>query len=170
MNWVILVVALIALTGVMAALYLRRAAPPDSGRSSQDGSYQLCPALLTPAELEFCQVLRQAVGDRWAVFAKVRVADVLIPERGLSKSDWQRAFNKISAKHFDFVLCAPNTSQVQVAIELDDRSHRRPNRRDRDEFLNAIAQQAGLSLLRFPAQSSYSAAEIEAQIVRSLRA
>lgn len=78
MNGVILVIVLLAVVGMMAAIYLRRVVPPDSERSPQYAAYQLCPALLTPAELKFYQVLRQAVGDRWAVFAKVRVANELV--------------------------------------------------------------------------------------------
>ena len=62
---------------------------------------------LSPAERSFLDVLSQAAGDEWRVFAKVRIADVLTPAKGMSRSRWQSAFNAISAKHFDFLLCDP---------------------------------------------------------------
>lgn len=74
-------------------------------RKKGTASYILLPALLTPAERSFYGVLISAVGDSALVFSKVRVADVLKPQKGLDRSNWQRAFNRISSKHFDFVLC-----------------------------------------------------------------
>lgn len=74
---------------------------------SKGYSYQLSRGLLSKAERSFYGVLVQAVGSNGIVFAKVRVADVINPKKGMSRSDWQRAFNQISAKHFDFVVCDP---------------------------------------------------------------
>ena len=73
--------------------------------AGQEFSYQLRKALFTPSEIKFYRELEQAIGEQFIVFGKVRVADIITPEKGLSKSNWQSAFNKISAKHFDFVLC-----------------------------------------------------------------
>jgi hypothetical protein len=42
------------------------------------------------------------------VFGKVRVADVVETASGLRWSDRLRAFNRISAKHFDFLVCDSN--------------------------------------------------------------
>ncbi len=120
------------------------------------------------AERSFYGVLQQAVGDHFLVFAKVRVADVLSPQKGMQRSDWQRAFNKISAKHFDFVLCTKDTLSVEAAIELDDKSHNKPNRVQRDNFLNQAATTAGLSLIRFPVQASYSVQSIKSEVLTPL--
>ncbi|MEZ5591915.1 MAG: DUF2726 domain-containing protein [Gammaproteobacteria bacterium] len=100
--------------------------------------YQL-QALFTPAERSFYGVLKQAVGDQYDIFGKVRVADVLTPKRGMNRSEWQRAFNKISARHFDFVLCDKASLTVQV-IGTDDSSHNKTNRIERDEFVNKAAE------------------------------
>lgn len=62
---------------------------------------------LSSAERSFLGVLNQAADDDWGVFAKMRIADVLTPAKGMSRSRWQSAFNAISAKHFDFLLCDP---------------------------------------------------------------
>ncbi len=105
--------------------------------------YQKKEALFTPAERSFLGVLNQAVGDSAHIFGKVRVADVVVPKKGMSRDDRQKAFNKISGKHFDFILCRKNDLSVACAIELDDRSHKAKNRQQRDEFLQGVCKTAG---------------------------
>lgn len=116
-------------------------------------------ALFTPAERSFYGVLIQAVGDDVQVFGKVRVADVLKPDC-VSSEKRLRAFNKISSKHFDFVLCSKRDLSVLCVVELDDRSHNSPKRRKRDAFLDAACKSAGLRLVHIPAKSKYSHAAI----------
>ena len=57
--------------------------------------------------------------------------EIVTPDRGIAAA----LHNKIDRKSIDFVLCDPNTYKVQLAIELDDRSH--DHRQDRDDFVVA---------------------------------
>ena len=116
MVWFFLVVAI---TLIVFLAIVRQRADRDSGVLR----YQRLDALFSPAERSFLGVLDQVTKHEFRVFAKVRIADVLNPRKGLRKPEWQRAFNKISRKHFDFVLCNPNTLSVLCAIELNDKSH-----------------------------------------------
>jgi uncharacterized protein DUF2726 len=120
--------------------------------------------LLTPAERSFYGVLKNAIPSEIDIMCKVRVADVLKPFPGMSRSDWQIAFNKITGKHFDFVLCSADTSEVQVVIELDDKSHNTKSRMKRDEFLVHACADADLPLIRFKAKRSYVPDEITQEI------
>jgi len=76
----------------------------------------------TAAEARFLRVLDEALGEEYRVFAKLRLAD-LLDVRGERGAAWLRAFNQISAKHVDFVVCRRETLEVVAAVELDDRSH-----------------------------------------------
>lgn len=58
-----------------------------------------------------------AVPDTYRIFGKVRVADILSQQTALDRTNWLIAFNKISAKHFDYVLCCQDTLEVIAAIE-----------------------------------------------------
>ena len=129
-------------------------------RKQKPASYRITGPLLTPAERSFYGVLQQAVGNSYEIHAKVRVADILTPEKGLDRSKWQIAFNKISPKHFDFVLCDPNTLSVIKVIELNDSSHKKQTRRTRDEFLTAACESANLMLYTIPAKKAYSLHEL----------
>ncbi len=135
------------------------------GKKGKALPYDLQETLFSPAERSFLGVLDLAVGDQARVFAKVRVADVLTPETGMGKSKWQQAFNKISAKHVDYLLCHPSDLSFICAIELDDSSHRHQKRKVRDSFLKAAFDSAGLPLLQIPASSHYQVEELREQIL-----
>lgn len=115
--------------------------------------------IFSNAEYRFFNHLVEAVGDDYLVFGKVRIADVLTPDDRLSGKAWWRAFTAISSKHLDFVLCRQDASIV-CAIELDDRSHNKPERLERDALVDAACTQAGLPLARFAVSRRYEAADI----------
>lgn len=127
-------------------------------------NYRAAGPLLTPAERSFYGVLLSTVDDTVNVFAKVRVADVILPAKGQSKGSWQRAFNRVSAKHFDFVLCRADDLRVLCAIELNDRSHKAASRQQRDEFLREACGSAGVPLVQVAAKQGYVVSEVRAMV------
>jgi hypothetical protein len=118
-------------------------------------SYEKCPALFTPAEQHFFRVLQHSLPKGYLLFGKIRVADVLLPKKGIDKKSWIVAFNKVSRKHFDYVIVEASSLQVALTIELDDRSHLLQKRKKRDLFLESACKSANVTLLRFPVQKSY---------------
>lgn len=131
-------------------------------------TYAARETLFTPAELHFLQTLRRAIPEGLEVFGKVRVADVLKPTQGLDKKAWRSAFNRITAKHLDFVLCEPETGRLLCGIELNDRSHTRSDRRERDNFIAGACDGAGFPLLMVPAARNYDVAALSVQIQEAL--
>ncbi len=118
--------------------------------------YETSGPLLSPAERSFFGVLQLVTGDNTQIFPKVRLADVIKPRRGGTRSRWQTGFNKISAKHLDFLICRSSDLKPLLAIELNDRSHAAGKRADRDSFLARALSSAGLPLVFIPARSGYS--------------
>lgn len=170
MNTLILIViVLVIILGLIALISARlKEKSPSKESASSNYSYRLQRLLLSNAERSFYGVLLQAVGEKSIVFAKVRVADILSPQKGLDRSTWQRAFNAISAKHFDFIICDPKDCSVKLAVELDDSSHGSAKTQKRDNFLNRACESAGLPLLRIKAAKGYSIDEIKQQIEQAL--
>lgn len=126
--------------------------------------YRMRGPLFTPAERSFLTVLDQAVSEKYRVFGKVRVADILNPAKGMNRKNWQIAFNKISAKHFDYILCSKDNLSVIAAIELDDKSHQSARAKTRDALLEVACNTAGLPLVRFQAKSGYQVQSVRSQI------
>lgn len=119
--------------------------------------YQPRPYLFTKTEWAFAQPLQGAIGRDYLMMGKVRIADLLSVESHpmIERSEWMRAFSKISSKHIDFVLVCPRSGKVACCIELDDPSHDRADRIARDVFVNAAFKQAGVPLLRIPTRPKY---------------
>jgi hypothetical protein len=127
--------------------------------------YRARRALLTPTEREFYTALCQAVGGRYIVCIKVRLADVI----DCPPAVWRLGYGRLVAqKHLDFVLCDPATTRVRAAVELDDRSHARRARRARDRFVEAALHAAGVPLIRLPAASAYRAHEVSRTVKKAL--
>ncbi len=126
--------------------------------------YQRKQSLFTNAERSFLGVLDQAIDDHLRIFGKVRVADVLSVRSAGDPKRWQQAFNRINAKHFDFVLCRASDLSPVAVIELDDQSHKQDSRKSRDDFLEKACQVADLPLIRIPAKRNYTVAELRSEI------
>ena len=75
---------------------------------------------------------------------------------------------RIAQKHLDFLLCDPKSMRPIVGIELDDASHARQDRQERDAFVDRVFQAAGLPLIHIPAKGSYSPGELSAQLAHYL--
>ena len=126
------------------------------------------PSLCSPSERSLLGVLDQVSGDKYRIFIKVRLADLIAIQRGAAKSIRQSALNRISRKHVDFVICEKTDLSILGVIELDDQSHKLARRRKRDGFLDKALNAAGIPILRIKAQHAYSAMEIQRQVQESL--
>lgn len=142
------------------------AASQKRSRGASDAlPYTLKRGLFSPAERSFLGVLEQAIGEHYQIFGKVRLADVIATKRGLSSSNWQSASSRINAKHFDFLLCNKDDLTFVCAIELDDKSHQKDSRRQRDAFVVELCRSVGLPLMRFTAKRMYSVQELRTNIL-----
>ena len=119
--------------------------------------YKLIASLLTRTEKVFFIALRVAAGKRYAVFPKVRLLDLC---RNLDGWTDTAAFNHVSQKHVDFVLCDPDTFRPVLAVELDDRSHLRARTRARDGDKDEVLRTMGLGVYRQWVRRSYDPAAI----------
>jgi hypothetical protein len=115
-------------------------------------------ALLSPAELAFFRVLNRVCKGRGVFIAvQVRLADVLMAPQGPGH---QAAFNRIAKKHLDFVICDARNSAILGAIELDDSSHGRKRRQERDKFLNDAMASAMIPLYRATHEVNYDVQQL----------
>jgi len=153
-KYLTIAIALVVLLGILAVFKLLRR------RVRGESPYEAKGNLLTPAELKFLGVLDQVIGSHYRIMAQVRLADIIKVKKGLDNSTRSSAFNRIKAKHLDFVACDPSDMSVKFAIELDDSSHKQTKRMERDAFLNDAMQSAGIPLHRFAVKREYDPREV----------
>lgn len=151
---------------LFAILKLLGIAAPDAP-AARDFPYQRKDYLLTRAERSFFGVLQTAIANRYLLFAKVRLADLVFIPRGTDKR--QSHFNRVQSKHIDFVLCDHDVVRPLLAIELDDSSHERADRQARDGFVDSALAAAGLPILHVPARSGYNVQELANAIQEHIR-
>jgi len=131
--------------------------------------YVLKPSLFSPAERSFLGCLDTVLPPNFRVFAKVRLADIYNVQKTPDRSAWQSAQNKISGKHVDFLLCRVTDLSPVLAIELDDATHEREDRRKRDLFLDEIFAASNLPLLRFKVQKAYRTEDIVRRLNEAMK-
>jgi predicted RNA-binding Zn-ribbon protein involved in translation (DUF1610 family) len=95
--------------------------------------YKLRDDFLSPAEASFFRLLKNAVKDDYLVFPKVALKDIIFVSRPNENIAY---YNKIDRKHVDFLLCDSANLKPVLAIELDDASHQRQDRVERDALVD----------------------------------
>lgn len=125
--------------------------------------YHLRDDFLSPAELNFYRVLQTAVSDWATIFVKVSLGDLFYAQTGdYGKNQAYR--NKIDRKHVDFLLCHPQTVRPILGIELDDKSHQRPDRQKRDHLVDGIFAAAQLPLVHITVKQGYPTEKLNAYL------
>lgn len=119
--------------------------------------------ILTENEIHFAGLLRQAVPE-YQVLPQVSFGAFLAVKGGLGPSGATTAFNKISSKRADWVIC-DNRYEVLCIIELDDRTHDP----DKDAKRDSYTASAGLPTLRFQSRSKPSPEALRRTIVETVQ-
>lgn len=106
-------------------------------------------ALLTNREEEFYKQIKPICDNsNIKILSKVRLADIVEPNKDLQYREKQTYLNKIIKKHIDFILCNPENLEIIALIELDDTTHNQKKRIESDEFKNKLCETVGYSLIR----------------------
>ena len=120
------------------------------------------PILTAPEQVLFFR-LRSAFPE-YVILRQVALSQLLEVRKGPGR---QAVFNRISQLVADFVVCRPDFNAVAV-IELDDRSHERPQRAAADGRKSAALAAAGVPLLRFNVKAIPSEGELTTAVKRLL--
>lgn len=111
--------------------------------------------LLTKNELEFYHRLRQAVPEL-QIFPQVAMNAFLRPLTEGNSDSYASIRARFAQKHVDFLLCEPQSLEIYVIVELDDRTHSI----SRDEERDAMTGEAGYRTLRISSREKPSVAEL----------
>lgn len=107
-------------------------------------SYEKVP-LLTKREWNEYQILKEAAARRGLMICpKVRLLDLVEPKPNARNN--KTLLNKVMSKHVDFVICNQDMEVICI-IELDDTTHLRQDRMERDDFVDAVLRGAGYKII-----------------------
>ena len=120
--------------------------------------------LCSAGEWRFCRKLEEAVGDRFVVMMQVSVAALI----RVPPEEWKRWGGPVAPMRFDFVLVERGSSFAAAAVELDDKTHRLPERIERDRFLEDACERAGVPLIRFKIARRYDVKKIHKTVTTAV--
>ena len=117
--------------------------------------------LLTETELKFYKQLKKVTDElNLTICPQVTLYEIL-------RNKQYKDFNKIQSKSIDFVITEPNL-KIKLCIELDDPSHFKNKRIQRDIFINELFHDLDIKLLRIPVQNFYDLENLKCKIKESL--
>ena len=139
---------------------------PQNTKSKPLYNYKRKDFLITRAEHEFFDILIDVVGNQYYVFPQIHLCDIL--DNKVVGQNWKSAFRHINEKSVDYVICDKAYIKPLLAIELDDSTHQRTDRKERDGEVERILSDAGLPLLRFGNHGNFNKEEIRKVILEKL--
>ncbi len=157
--WVILIGLLVLLAIVVAVLSVFF---PDRLREYRYGRKEF---LMTPSERLCFAALRTAAGPDHYVFPQIHL-DCLVWPNGRGKERFAN-WRHVNEKSVDFVICDPSLRPL-IAVELDDPSHDRPKRIERDRIVTEILKEVELPLLRLRGAEATNVAALADRIQNAL--
>jgi hypothetical protein len=156
----IFIFLIIAIIAVVLIEFLR------GGRQAEDKKwsyqYKRKSFLMSRAEHECYDALMLAVGKDYYVFPQVHLPTIV--DSKVVGQNWRGAFRHINEKSVDFVLCDKAYIAPKLVIELDDRSHERTDRKERDVEVERILAGANLPLLRLENHGAFKPEELAEKV------
>lgn len=111
-------------------------------RVKLNSRYERKTALVTAKEKELLTTLRQIDPDRYEVLPQIALVSVIDKKTNTS-------YRNELFRVCDYCFVDRRTFEPLLLVELNDSSHKRADRRDRDEKVNAICRDAGLPVVTF---------------------
>lgn len=103
---------------------------------------------LTDREKAFYPYLKSVADNLgYTVSMKARLGDLVTGKHPKYTSEGGKELFKVQRKHVDFVLFDPVLMDVKLIIELDDTTHDRQNRVNRDVFVDNVLEGTGYKIL-----------------------
>ena len=125
--------------------------------------------ITTLNEMKFYNVLLEIAKELdYILFSQVSLYNIISMQNNLDYSTHTKYFNKIASKSIDFVL-VDKKCRIKLCIELDDNSHKKKNRIERDNFINELFKELEIDLLRYPVYNVYYKDTLKRKIQESIK-
>ena len=104
----------------------------------------------------------------YTLFAQVPLYAIVGMQDNLDYSTHTKYFNKISSKSIDFIL-VDEKCRILLCIELDDNTHYKKHRIERDQFINKLFKDLDIGLLRYPVYPTYYKDTLKKRILGNIK-
>lgn len=126
--------------------------------------------ITTLNELNFYNVLLEIAKELdMILFSQVSLYNIISMKDNLDYSTKTKYFSKIASKSIDFVLVDRNNCRIKLCIELDDSTHYKQKRIERDNFINKLFKDLEIDLLRYPVYKTYYKDTLKKKILENIK-
>ncbi|MCH5161942.1 MAG: DUF2726 domain-containing protein [Clostridiales bacterium] len=137
--WVMTILSVAFMVLSMFCLFYK---PKEKEKAKLNSRYAKKARLISEAEYEFLQMLKQISPDKYEVVPQVALASVIDKKTNT-------AYRNELFRVCDYCFVDRDTYEPLLLVELNDSSHNRSDRRARDEKVAAICADAKLPLVTF---------------------
>lgn len=139
----------------------------EEGKKKSLYKYKRKDFLISRPEHEFFDILVDITRDQYYVFPQIHLSTILYNK--IVGQNWNGAFRHIDEKSVDFVICDKAYIKPILAIELDDKTHEKEDRKGRDGEVEQMLKEAGMPLLRFGNNGFFNKEEIKKIVLENLK-
>ena len=160
-GYILLTVGILLVIIGIAVLY-RVASTPQKYKLADGVHYAKKKSIMSAAELEFFELLKRTVDLRkFDVLPQIALAAVIDKVSG-------GAFRNELFRIADFLIVTRRNYAPVTLVELNDASHKKDERRLRDEKVNAICSSAGLPVVTIDIQDAFNADYVKKALSRAI--
>lgn len=154
--WIMTIVGLVT---CVLSLFVAFYRPKEKIKLSS--KYERKGMLITRPEYDFLQVLRQISPDKYEVVPQVALVSVIDKK---TNAQYRNELFRVC----DYCFVDRDTFEPLLLVELNDSSHKRADRRERDEKVAAICRLAGLPLVTFRMDEDLSFGTVKKAVRRAI--
>lgn len=150
LSWSIAMIVLIGIVYIFKGVGKIKQAEDSNENNNQikksQYKYYAKSYVMTSRENECFKILNEIFSSKWFVVPQVHLSALL--DYRVKGQNWNAAFRHINGKSVDFVLIGKESYKVICAIELDDSTHSRSDRIERDAEIERMFKEARIPLAR----------------------
>ena len=150
LSWSIAMIVLIGIVYIFKGVGKIKQAEDSNENNNQikksQYKYYAKSYVMTSRENECFKILNEIFSSKWFVVPQVHLSALL--DYRVKGQNWNAAVRHINGKSVDFVLIGKESYKVICAIELDDSTHSRSDRIERDAEIERMFKEARIPLAR----------------------
>ena len=123
-------------------------------------NYELRQTLMTSNERIFFEKLRRVIGDKYDIYPQVNMDKIFKIKYLGSRTAFKSAKWAIDRMSIDFLVTKRESQSPYIGIELDDSTHYREDRVNRDDKVNGLFRENGIELMRINGVNGISEDEL----------
>lgn len=172
LSWSIVIIMLIGIAYIFKGIGKIKLVPDSDENNDQikkaQYRYYAKPYVMTSRENECFKILNEIFSSKWFVVPQVHLSALL--DYRVKGQNWNAAFRHINGKSVDFVLIGKESYKVICVIELDDSTHSRSDRIERDAEIERMFKESRIPLARIGRFESMTKSEIAKIITDAINA